>query len=280
MAKSTYSARYVLGILDSGQYTTSSGALVSIREAQAHAEEGTVLYTPERLATLTERNPRPPERAPVVEVRDATTQQAAQSLAAGGEVALLNFASARNPGGGFLGGAKAQEEELCRCSGLYRALLTQPEYYEAHRKDRSLLYSDRIIYSPGVPFFRLDGQAEFLEAPFLCAVITAPAPNAGAIRRNAPEDAAAIESTFARRWRNVLAVAEDGGHRVLVLGAWGCGAFRNDAVVVAKSAHDAIYASGLGASFERIVFAIPGFGQRSRGNLRKFRAVFQSLMPS
>src|SRR5262249_60941792 len=88
----------------------------------------------------------------------------------------LNFASARNPGGGFLGGAKAQEEDLARRSALYACLLTQRPYYDANRAERSLLYTDHIIYSPSVPFFR-DRALDLVESPFCASIITAPAPN-------------------------------------------------------------------------------------------------------
>ena len=268
-------ARQILEILDSGQYNTADGTKVAIAEAQAAAEKGTVLYTPERLRKLVERAVVDQSTEPAVEVIDATTQQAGQTLSTEGDVVLLNFASARNPGGGFFGGAQAQEEELCRSSGLYRTLLTQADYYQTHRKNRSLLYSDRIIYSPRVPFFRLSTQSKWLDSPFYCSVITAPAPNAGAIQRNAPKVIAEIQPTFARRWKNILAVGEDTGHRVLLLGAWGCGAFRNDPVMVAETARIAIFSPRFAGCFDRIVFAIPGFNKHSQVNLSKFKEVFQ-----
>lgn len=181
-------AREVLSLLDRGGYEAPSGAWVSVAEIQEASVAGTLLYSPEALAGLRSRAADHQSVAEVaVEVIAATSQEAAQALAAEGPCVLLNFASARNPGGGFLGGARAQEEELCRCSGLYRTLLTQREYYETHRRERSLLYSDRIIHSPRVPFFRVAAKAPWLESPFLASVITAPAPNAGAIRRNQPE---------------------------------------------------------------------------------------------
>src|SRR5437899_531123 len=158
-------ARQILRILDEGSYEGPSGRWVSLKDEQSAAERGTVRYTPEALDKL-----RGVESAgeglPMLEVLHATTQEAAQRLAGNGNVVLLNFASARNPGGGFLGGARAQEEELCRCSGLYRGLITQPAYYAANRDQQSLLYTDHLIYSPNVPFIRTGTHAPLLAAPF------------------------------------------------------------------------------------------------------------------
>ena len=267
-------ARDVLRALDEGGYSGAGGSWVDIRDRQEMAEKGTRLYTPDMLEAL-RTQPAEGTEGPIVEISDATTAQAAQSLARAGQVALLNFASARNPGGGFLGGARAQEEELCRCSGLYRTLVTQPAYYEANRQESSLLYTDHLIFSPSVPFFRISTEREWLAKPFMASVITTPAPNAGAIRRNRPSESLQIEATFRRRWSNVLAVARDQGQRVLVLGAWGCGAFRNDPVVAARTAEQAINAPNFGGSFDRIVFAIPSFGTQSAWNLLAFQRVFE-----
>lgn len=267
-------ARQILKICDDGQYEAPSGALVSIEQELKKSKAGARLYAPEELealrGTARERTP----RSTSIEVIDATTQQAAQRLAAEERVVVLNYASARNPGGGFLGGAKAQEEELCRCSCLYPTLLTQPRYYEHNREQQTLLYSDFLIYSPSVPFIRLATNEPFLERPFVVAVITAPAPNAGALARNEPHAAGELPSTFERRWANVLAVAEDNHARALVLGAWGCGAFGNDPTLVATTARTVLGSVRFDGVFERVVFAIPGTGKRSLGNLEAFRRVF------
>ncbi|MEM1182700.1 MAG: TIGR02452 family protein, partial [Acidobacteriota bacterium] len=188
----------ILEICDAGHYTSASGRRVSIAHAQQAAVGGTRYFSPED--GVAPAPGQPGSDGPRVEVIDATTQEASLQLADEGDVAALNFASARNPGGGFLGGARAQEEEVCRCSGLYRCLVTAPEYYTYHRAHRSLLYSDRMIYSPKVPFFRTAAKQPLLEEPFLVSVITAPAPNAGAIARNAPDDARHIAETLRRRW--------------------------------------------------------------------------------
>lgn len=265
-------AREILRICEAGGYIAASGGWVSLAEAQSAAEQGTRLYTPEMLMALREATAEA-DSLPPIEISDSTTQKTAAALAAQGPVVLLNFASARNPGGGFLGGARAQEEELCRCSGLYPTLLTQPDYYAVNRENRSALYTDHLIYSPRVPFVRVDADAPLLAEPFFASVITTPAPNAGALLQNSPGEIVHIPATFERRWANVLAVAHDQGHRVVLLGAWGCGAFRNDPRDAAQSARDALKRHG--SDFDRVVFAIPGGGNQSRANLEAFREVFK-----
>jgi uncharacterized protein (TIGR02452 family) len=138
---------------------------------------------------------------PDIEVTDETTQAAARRLVVVESVldlVLLNFASARNPGGGFLSGAKAQEEDLARCSGLYPCLLTQPGYYEENRANESALYTDNIIYSPNVPWFRTRSR-DVPDTVFLASVITAPVPNAGVALQRDPTCGPDIEIALRRR---------------------------------------------------------------------------------
>lgn len=185
-----------------------------------------------------------------VKVTDESTLQAAHRLGPG--AACLVFASAKNPGGGFLSGAKAQEESIARSSALYPCLLSAPEFYAFHRRQLDLRYSDRIIYSPSVPVFR-DDSGNLLDQPYSTSFLTAAAPNLGAILRNQPEHAADVPTILARRARRVLEVAAAHGHRTLVLGAWGCGVFRNDPVTVAGAFADALQMID---RFDHVVFAI------------------------
>src|SRR5688572_20377738 len=180
------SSRQILDILSAGHYGAPSGRTVSIKAEQADAEARTRLYSSEQLEALRSGGASASRFSTTIEIVDATTQEAAHQWAQGEGVALLNFASARNPGGGFLTGAVAQEEELCRCSGLYPTLLTQRSYYDLNRWEKTLLYSDTTIYSPRVPFMRVATKKPLLEQPFFASVITAPAPNAGALARSEP----------------------------------------------------------------------------------------------
>lgn len=251
-------AKETLAIVGRGEYVSPGGQTVSVRELVDRAVRGTVLHRPAELDALLAARQGVGDgvTAPKIEVTPETTARAARRLVEverEASVVALNFASAKNPGGGFVTGAKAQEEDLARCSALYTCQLQQREYYDANRACESMLYTDHMLYSPDVPFFR-DEDMSLLERPFVVSIITAPAPNAGEARRRG--ESGGVARVLRERARKVLAVAAAHGHRCLVLGAWGCGVFRNDPREVASA-----FALGLGdavfvGAFDRVVFAI------------------------
>lgn len=196
-----------------------------------------------------------PEGGTRFEVTGESSLEAARRLA-DGPVAVLNFASARNPGGGYLNGAQAQEEALCRASALHTCLLAARGFYDHHRADRDPFYTDRMIHSPGVPVFR-DDRGRLLTEPYLAGFLTAAAPNAGVIRRTAPERAAEVPGALAVRAERVLETAAAHGYRRLVLGAWGCGVFQNDPARVAGAFRAALGPGGRFArTFDHVVFGV------------------------
>ncbi|WP_091652853.1 TIGR02452 family protein [Micromonospora pallida] len=239
-------ARQTVAIAESGRYRNGAGADVVIGGAVRAAVAGTREYLPDEVLAVGDAEP----GAGKVEVTYESTLQAAYRLGAG--AACLVFASAKNPGGGFLGGAKAQEESIARSSALYPCLLAAREFYAFHRGQRDLRYSDRVVYSPGVPVFRED-KGNLLDQPYTMSFLTAAAPNLGAILRNQPEHAADVPAVLVRRARRVLEVAAAHGHRTIVLGAWGCGVFRNDPATVADAFADALHVVD---RFDHVVFAI------------------------
>lgn len=172
-----------------------------------------------------------------------------------GKICVLNFASANNPGGGFLGGSSAQEESLARSSSLYETQIKDKTMYDFNRKQSSFLYSDYMIYSPNVLFWNDDNE-EYFEKPLAVDIVTAPAPNKGAmLQHNRKEEIAAIEDVFKKRMDKVLAIALQQKSETIILGAWGCGVFRNEPKDVAQLFKEIIAEKYAGA-FKKIVFAV------------------------
>jgi uncharacterized protein (TIGR02452 family) len=200
-----------------------------------------------------------------VQVANETTLGVSLRLVESGLRPLaLNFANGIHPGGGFLGGAKAQEEVLCRSSALYRTLLDDP-MYEAHRNRPQPDSTDWAIYSPDVPVFRKDDGTE-LNQPWLLSFITCAAPYAPKIGQ--PESGDLLQ----KRIHRVLSIAQAFGYSSLVLGAWGCGAFGNDPRRTAVDFRNGLENDFRGA-FSEIVFAITDWSPERRF-LGPFRDVF------
>ncbi|MBE7681250.1 MULTISPECIES: TIGR02452 family protein [Paenibacillus] len=255
-------AQETLAILEEGQYINGYDRRVSIDEDLKRAIQGSVLYRPDELPALREQvrqlQGAPKSAAAKIEVTGETTLAAASRLVVEEgrtDVVCLNFASAKNPGGGFLGGSQAQEESLARASGLYPCISQMNEMYDHNRKLRTCLYSDYMIYSPGVPVIR-DDEDRLLAQYYTTSFITAPAVNAGVVKEREQADDQQIESVMKERIRYILDVAAMNGHRTLVLGAYGCGVFRNDPMDVARYFHDVLVQENFRQSFERIVFAV------------------------
>ena len=184
---------------------------------------------------------------------------------------VMNYANAHHAGGGFLLGANAQEEALCRCSTLYASIKSDKaaEMYRYNNTHLSSTESDYMLLTHHVAVFRND-RLELLAEPFQVGVITAPAPN----RRGAAVFASSgtIEKTFLRRIRIILRLAAENGYRDLILGAWGCGAFGNNPALVAKVFRTALNEDGIGTLFDHAVFAI--YGSETGKNYRAFRDIF------
>jgi uncharacterized protein (TIGR02452 family) len=202
-------ARGTVEIVDRGSYRSSSGRVVDIAAPVRSCLEATRYYPPEEVKRLRKRvlGHSGAEHPTVLEVVNETTLSGIARVLSGGQgaVAVLIFASAKNPGGGFLNGSDAQEESVARSSALYASQLRAWEFYERHRMSSSLLYSDAMILSHGCPIFR-DDDGTLLDEPRMAAFITSAAPNAGAFH-NRPTELSSIPDVFRRRSEYVLALA-------------------------------------------------------------------------
>ncbi|KAG6833628.1 hypothetical protein H0H87_004255 [Tephrocybe sp. NHM501043] len=204
-------------------------------------------------------------------VLEISTLEAARLLASSAvdndKIGILNFASAKRPGGGFLTGAQAQEESIARASTLYPTLMTAQaqKFYTLHNHDsKDGYYSHAMIYSPGVAVFR-DDSGGWIE-PIEVEVVTSPAVNAGVVRKSLMGKLSAkateerIERVMKERMGRILFLFEQQGAKHIVLGSFGTGVFQNKIAMIGRIWAELLTAPG--ARFEnrftRVVFGIIG----------------------
>lgn len=189
------------------------------------------------------------------------------------KIAVLNFASAVSPGGGVRRGSRTQEESLCRLTTLYPCL-NQKHFrdfcYTPNRRRADNWHTDALIYSPDVTVLREDREPyPFLaqEDRFQVDVLTCAAPNLRTY------DAAGSGQEFCARYQkraeHILHIAAADHVEILILGAFGCGAFRNDPELAAKCWHRAL--EKYAAYFDEVIFAICDSGSSQDGNCGVFR---------
>lgn len=190
-------------------------------------------------------------RAGKVVVSGKRTLEASESYAKQGKrVCVLNFASATNPGGGVVHGSSAQEEAICRCSTLYPCLNTEEmwnRFYGPHRNADNPLYNDDCIFTPVVKVFKSDisfpellPEADWWDVDVItCAapnLRNVPSnrmnPNAGSKKADISYDG--LKTLHTSRIQRIFEVAIANKAEVLILGAFGCGAFCNPPGLVAE----------------------------------------------
>ncbi len=248
-------AQETLQIIETGFYRNNLGETVSIKEQTESAVKNSRLFRSEDFPdgfSLSQTT-----SGTKFEVTDETTLEAAKRVCQQDENAnpfVLNFASAKNPGGGFLGGAQAQEESLARSSALYPCLMANFEMYQHNRKRNTCFYSDYMIYSPLVPVFRND-DGSLVTKPYLVSFLTSPAVNAGVVKQRETEKLDLIELVTKERARKLLWIANQNEHKILILGAWGCGVFQNEPQMIARVFAD-LLKNEFANCFETVIMAI------------------------
>lgn len=219
-----------------------------------------------------------------------TLEAAAPYAYAGKKVCILNFASATNPGGGVTKGSSAQEEAICRCSTLFPNLNEREMwniFYEPHRRQHDPLHNDDCTYTPGVMAFKSDTDYPQLlpeEKWYSVNVVTCAAPNlrekpSNSMNSGDGEHAVHIsreelQTLHEKRMHKVLEIAACKGNEVVILGAFGCGAFRNPPMVVAQAMKTVV--QEYRKNFETIEFAIY-CSPRDDANYRVFQSALGGL---
>jgi uncharacterized protein (TIGR02452 family) len=244
-------AEETMAVLTDGFYEYDEEK-VDISQSIQDCIKNTVSYKPEDTPLEKEFE----KKDTVYEIKKETTLQGchreyeANSKA---NICALNFASAKNPGGGFLNGSHAQEESLARASALYLSIKDSEMYLYNTKDDNQSMYSDYMIYSPTVPVFRND-QCEFLEGPYSISFITAPCVNTKeALKKGVQQEQ--IDDVIYERMDKLLSVAMYHNTDILVLGAWGCGVFGGDIERVALLFKD-LLKDKYGGAFEKVIFSV------------------------
>lgn len=265
MSRAADLGRSALAAMTQGSYADTQGRQVDWRELLARARAAKRTLPPDEDLPAPEGWHAPKMR---IEVSNESTLSAVLRLFDKGLAPLaLSFANGTRPGGGWLSGALAQEETLCRSTGLFHVLDGDP-MYDHHRRLSGSRFSDWTILAPDVPVFR-DPQGLPLDAPWCMGIVSCAAPLAPEIGQ--PEAGELMH----KRIHRVLAVARALGYRALVLGAWGCGAYGNDIDRTAKDFAEALTGEFLG-DFTDIVFAIPDWSPERR-SLAAFWNAFASF---
>ena len=238
-----------------------------LKEASRRSAEATRFYDADEWPSLGSG-----KHAGKVRVSERRSFEAARAVAQempGARIAVHNFASPVNPGGGVVAGSSAQEESLCRCSTLYDSLNQRrmwDAYYLPNRGASDAMATDACIWTPDVVVCKSDEslpQRLAQDEWFVTDVITCAAPNLRGTTSNLSNPDASrtdgvpltrIYDIHRQRARHLLTVAAHEGVSCLVLGAFGCGAFRNDPYLVASAWHDPI--EELRHHFDLIEFAV------------------------
>lgn len=176
------------------------------------------------------------------------------------KILVLNFANPFHPGGGVRRGAKAQEEDLCRKSTLLLSLESEEadKYYDFNRKNKSYLSVDSMILSPNVEIIR-GADGDLLDNTAVVSVLTCAAPIVAYGTQGLSKEE--VDNLIYNRILYMLHLAAAYKYKYLVLGAWGCGEFGNDAKVISEMFYKAFREIKIGKLigqpiFERVVFAV------------------------
>ena len=270
-----------VGDVRKGFYTSNGGRTIAFDD-ETPLLEGSVLYQ-EQLAS------REPEKksTTLVEVKQIDTIKAARLLE---NPVVLNMANRHQPGGGVLGGASSQEEYLFRISNYHRSLYQfsdighsfdvprRPESYPLDRNHGG-------VYSPGITVFRGTEQEGYpkLDEPLKLSFVAVAAIHEPNLLQD-HNDHYWLEDSFIeptkRKIRTIFNIALVHDHENLVLGAFGCGAFKNPPNHIARLFKEVLEEPLYKNQFSHIIFAILDNHNSYKwfnpeGNFKPFQQVFE-----
>ncbi|KAJ2897350.1 mitochondrial chaperone BCS1 [Zalerion maritima] len=217
----------------------------------------------------------------------AKKSSSSTSSALYGKVAVLNFASERNPGGGWRKGARAQEEALFYRSSLCQSLAENKDRHYPLRQ-RSALYSPEVVIvrnsmDNGHQLMHPTHVADPIDLPIVSVISVAALrrpplkkTNYGNGRTEETFQDPSARSLTKEKMRLTLRIAGSMGHGLVVLGALGCGAFRNPPQEVAECWSEVIRETEFtGGRFRELCFAV--WDKKDEGNFELFEKKLDGL---
>ena len=268
-------------IVNRGWYISPAGKRVTL-PSSLQMERDTVFYSHE-LPPVAKR--RDEVKTEVHVVKSDSIDAAKLLLDNGLNPVVLNMANRRTPGGGVQYGARAQEETLVRRSSLFRSLFqfaSFPHDFGVPRRPESYPMDRNFggIYTPNAVVFR-EGLAlgyRLMETPFLLSFVAVAAINRPRLDENGWMTQESIDGTL-NKIRTMFRIARRHNHDSIVLGAWGCGAFKNPPEQIAKLFHQVLEEEEFRNQFTCEVFAIlenhhTGESHNPRGNFLPFSEEF------
>lgn len=253
-------AEETVSILETGSYEIDNN-VINISNSLKTAVNNTITYGPKAMIpNILDQTKETPKTPTIFKVVKATTVETILNCVSDesnnqikGKVCALNFASAKNPGGGFLNGSEAQEESLARATGLYACINKSPMYQANTDDNNYCLYQEYMIYSPDVPIFR-DTENDLLEKPYVVSIISVPAVNTGeALKNNVPHKV--IHETMYQRMDRMLAILVYHGIECPIFGSWGCGVFGGDINSIAEDFYD-LLTGKYKNQFKQVIFSV------------------------
>ncbi|OHT12100.1 hypothetical protein TRFO_03722 [Tritrichomonas foetus] len=267
-------AQETMKIIKEGGYTLQNGKYIDISSKIQDSKYHTRTYRPYHQFSHTNQ---PFMHYCTIEVTNESTFTAALRVKQTygiRETCVLNFASANKPGGGFLNGRQAQEEDLARQSSLSSSLTYNTKMYDYHNRHlHDYYYADYLIYSTNVVIFR-DDEEQLIDNPYRVSIISAVAVNKKKLIESGNIDDEKVNQTMENRCRKILELCISQNNKAIVLGAFGCGVFGNSPSDVAQIFHKLLFEEKYGKHFSYVVFAITSKGYTTDQNLKQFQRIF------
>ena len=246
-------------------YITNQKLIESVK----NSKDNTLIYNEDNYPDISNKEIRKNSSVSITKNRSFQQAIIEHNINQNKKICVLNFASATNPGGGVKKGSSAQEEALCRCSTLYPTLdqyKCHKNFYTYNKNLKDALHNDRLIYSPDILIIKTDEQfPKRLDEKLFVKVdiISCSAPNLR-INRNSYADYDTgdvikisndkLYNLHLSRAKHVLHIAAYNNVDILILGAFGAGAFKNDPIIVAKAYRDTL--KEYVKYFDKVIFAI------------------------